>query len=60
MKRFAIVASLCLMLFGFVDKASAQLLPDVPDLKGRVIYGGNFGFGMTGNYLSMSIAPQVG
>jgi len=60
MKRFAIIASLCLMLFGFVGKASAQFLPDVPDLKGKVIYGGNFGFGMSGNSLSLSIAPQVG
>ena len=60
MKRFGLIASLCLMLFGFVGKASAQFLPDVPDLKGKVIYGGNFGFGMTGNYLSLSVAPQVG
>lgn len=60
MKRFAIVASLCLMLFGFVGKASAQFIPDVPDLKGKMIYGGNFGFGMYGNSLSLSIAPQMG
>ena len=60
MKRLAIIASLCLMLLGFAGKVSAQFLPDVPDLKGKVIYGGNFGFGMSGNYLSLSIAPQVG
>lgn len=60
MKRFAIIASLCLMLFGFGGKVSAQWLPDVPDLKGKMIYGGNFGFGMYGNNLSFSIAPQVG
>lgn len=60
MKRLAIIASLCFMLFGFAGKVSAQFLPDVPDLKGKVIYGGNFGFSMSGNYLSLSIAPQVG
>ena len=60
MKRFAIIASLCLMLFGFVGKASAQFLPDVPDMKGKMIYGGNLGGGMYGNYLTISIAPQVG
>ncbi len=60
MKRFAILASMVLMLFGCFGKASAQLLPDVPDMKGKMIYGGNFGFGMNGNYLNFSIAPQVG
>ena len=60
MKRFGIIASLCLMLFGFVGKAQAQRLPDMPDMKGRVIYGGNFGFGMSGNHLNLSVAPQVG
>lgn len=60
MKRLAIIASFCLMLFGFAGKASAQFLPDVPDLKGKIIYGGNFGFGMSGNFLSLSVAPQIG
>ena len=60
MKRLGIIAALSFMLLGFFGKASAQFLPNVPDLKGKVIYGGNFGFGMTGNYLSLSIAPQVG
>ncbi len=60
MKRFAIIASMVLMLFGLFGKASAQFLPEVPDMKGRIIYGGNFGFGISGNYLNFSIAPQVG
>ena len=60
MKRLAIIASLFLMLFGFAGKASAQFLPDTPDLKGKIIYGGNFGFGMSGNFLSLSVAPQIG
>ena len=60
MKRFAIIASLFLMLFGFVDKASAQFLPDVPDMKGKFVVGGNIGGGMYGNYLNVSIAPQFG
>lgn len=48
------------MLLGFYSQASAQLLREVPDMKGKMVYGGNFGFGMSGNYLSLSIAPQVG
>lgn len=60
MKRFALIASLVLMLFGFAGKASAQILPDVPDMKGKWIYGGNIGGGMYGNYLSISLSPQVG
>ena len=59
MKRLGIIASIFLMLCGFCGKASAQF-SSVPDLKGKVIYGGNFGFGLRGNYLSLSIAPQVG
>jgi len=58
MKRFAILTVLGLLLFGFVGKASAQY--DVPDRKGKFIYGGNFGFGMSGYYLSLSLAPQIG
>ena len=61
MKRFAIIASLCLMLFGFAGKASAQFLPDVPDMKGKITLGGDFDFGMYGNnYMNLAIAPQVG
>lgn len=59
MKRFGLIAALMVMFFGFCGTALAQY-SSVPDLKGRVIYGGNFGFGMSGNYLSLSIAPQVG
>ena len=60
MKKFAIIATIGLMLLGFAGKASAQLLPDVPDMKGKIIYGGNFGGGIYGNNLDISIAPQVG
>ncbi len=60
MKRLALIAALALMLFGLCGKVSAQILPDVPDLKGKMIYGGNLGGGMSGNYLNLSIAPQVG
>lgn len=60
MKRFGIIALLGLMLMGFGGKASAQFFSGVPDLKGKVIYGGNFGFGLSGNYLNLSLAPQVG
>lgn len=60
MKRLAILASLCLMLIGFAVKASAQGFSDVPDMKGKWVYGGNIGGGMYGNYLNLSLAPQVG
>ena len=60
MKRFAIIASFILMLLGVAGKASAQFLPDVPDMKGKMVYGGGFGFGMSGNHLSLSVSPQIG
>lgn len=60
MKRFAIITALALMLFAFVGKASAQFLPDVPDMKGKVTIGGDFNFGIYGNSLNFGIAPQVG
>lgn len=60
MKRLGIIVLLGLMLMGFTGKASAQIVPDVPNLKGKVIYGGNFGFGISGYYLNLSLAPQIG
>ena len=60
MKRFAIIASIGLMLFGFFGHASAQRNYETPNLRGKIIYGGNFGFGMNDRYLSFSIAPQIG
>ena len=60
MKKIAIIASLCLMLFCFAGKASAQFLPDVPDMKRKFVFGGNIGGGMYGDYLSLSLAPQIG
>lgn len=60
MKRFAIIASLVILLFGSLGKVSAQILPDVPDMKGKFTYGGDFDFGIYGRYLNFSIAPQVG
>ena len=59
MKRIATIITLALTLSLFAGKASAQMLSDTPDLKGRIIYGGNFGFGMNNGYLSLSLAPQV-
>ena len=60
MKRFAIIAAIGMMLFGIVGNASAQRYSEIPDMKGKVIYGGNFGFGISGDYLHFSLAPQVG
>lgn len=48
------------MLFGLVGKVSAQYSDDVSNMKGRIVYGGNIGGGLNGNYLSISLAPQVG
>lgn len=60
MKRFGILATLCLMLLGLSTQANAQKRQDIPDLKGKFVYGGIFGGGMSGNYLSLSVSPQVG
>ena len=60
MKRFGIIAALSLMILGFCGNATAQIKPEVPDLKGKMIYGGNFGFGLSSRAVSLSIAPQVG
>lgn len=60
MRRFVIAATLSLLLFGIFGNASAQINYEVPNLKEKVIYGGNFGFGISGNYLNLSIAPQLG
>ena len=60
MRRFGIIAAIGLMLLGFTGKASAQWLPDVPNMKGKFTYGGDFDFGMYGRYLNFAIAPQVG
>lgn len=59
MKRFGIIAALCLSLFGFVGKASAQS-DGMPNLKGKLVYGGTFGGGLSGNFLNLSLSPQVG
>lgn len=60
MKRFGIIIALSLMLLGFCGKVSAQFTSDVPDMKGRMVYGGGFGFGLRGNYLNLSLSPQIG
>ena len=60
MKRFGIIAALSIMLLGFSGKVSAQFFADVPNMKGKFIFGGNLGFGMSGNYLDLSLSPQVG
>jgi hypothetical protein len=59
MKRFGIIAALIVILMGLTVKASAQF-GETPNLRGKMIYGGNFGFGIRGNQLNFSISPQVG
>lgn len=60
MKRFGIITALLLMLVGFSGQASAQFHPDVPNLRGKFTYGGDFNIGIYGNYMNLAIAPQVG
>ena len=60
MKRFVLIAFVALILFGFSGYSLAQRNVEIPNLKGKVVYGGNFGFGMSGNHLSLAIAPQLG
>ena len=60
MKRFGIIAALFVMLFGCSLQSQAQLFGPKNDMRGKVVYGGNFGVGMSGNYLNLLIAPQVG
>ena len=60
MKRFGIIAALFVMLLGFSTQSQAQLFGPENGMKGRPVYGGNFGFGVSGNYLNLLIAPQVG
>ena len=59
MKRFAIIAALTLLM-GIAGEATAQRLTDVPDLTGKIIYGGTIGGGLSGRYLNLSLAPQIG
>lgn len=60
MKRFALIAFIGMMFFGFLSQATAQRIQEIPNLRGKVIYGGNFGFGLNNRYLTLSIAPQIG
>lgn len=60
MRHSAIILFFFVTLFGISTRLTAQFLEDVPDMKGKIVYGGNLGGGMTGNFLSFSIAPQVG
>ena len=60
MKRFVSIAALFMILFAFMGKASAQTLSDRTDMRGRIVYGGNVGGGLSGNYLNISLAPQLG
>lgn len=60
MKRFGIIAAISLMLFGFFGKSHAQYRSEMPDLKGRFVYGFTFGGGFYNNYLNIALAPQIG
>lgn len=48
------------LLMGLFVSMQAQLLPEVPNMKGRVVLGGDFGLGMSGRNFGMTLAPQVG
>lgn len=60
MNRVRIIAALLVMLLGCSLHTQAQLFGPKNEMKGRTVYGGNFGFGVSGNYLSLLVAPQVG
>lgn len=60
MKRIGIVAALFVMLFGCSLQSQAQLFGEKNEMKSKPVFGGNFGFGVSGNYLNLLIAPQVG
>ena len=60
MKRFGVIVALFVMLFGCSLQSQAQLFGPENGMKGRVVYGGNFGFGVSGYYLNLLLAPQVG
>ena len=60
MKRFGIIAALFVMLFGCSLTAEAQLFGPKNGMKGKMVYGGNFGFGISGSRLNLLLAPQVG
>lgn len=60
MKRFGIITALLLMFVGFSGKVSAQSFSEVPNLRGKFTYGGDFNFGISGSYLNLAIAPQIG
>lgn len=59
MKKFFLLISM--MLMGVtIGTAQIRLFPDVPNMKGKWITGGNLGLGMVGRTLYFSIAPQLG
>ena len=60
MKRFGIIAALFVMLFGFSMQSQAQLFGPENGMKGKMVLGGNFGFGISGSRLNLLLAPQVG
>lgn len=59
MKRFGIIAALFVMLFGCSLQSQAQLFGPENGMKGKMVYGGNFGFGMSGNYLNLLMLRKL-
>lgn len=57
MKRMFLIVILTL---GLMPVLHAQFLSDVPNMDGKTVLGGNFGFGLSGRNFSFTIAPQVG
>lgn len=60
MKRFTIILAVVLSVFCYTNRADAQWLPDVPQMKGHWVAGGNFAAGIYGRSLNLGIAPQIG
>ncbi|MGP1447386.1 MAG: hypothetical protein ACTTKO_07675 [Candidatus Limimorpha sp.] len=60
MKRITTLLATLLIVFCFTNNVAAQLLPDVPSMKGRWVAGGNFSAGLYGSQLNVGISPQIG
>jgi hypothetical protein len=49
-----------MLLLGSNNMVHAQIMPDVPNMKGKWVAGGTAGFGMSGDFLYFSVSPQLG
>lgn len=60
MKRYITFIFLGILMMVFSGNIEAQKNARLSDLKGKMVTGGNFGAGIYGNTLYLSLAPQLG